>query len=236
MSDSPQPGLSRTDHADRAAMWAALRDRIGRLLSDGIARDGRGSLILSGGRTPIPLFEALSTLDIGWDKVDISLADERWVPETDPDSNAALIRRHLLADKAKGARLIPLFDEGGSAAARADAAGKRIAVMKRPFDCVILGMGDDGHTASLFPDAPELAAGLTQPGPCLAMTPASVPQARITLPLPALLDTAEILLVLAGAGKAAVLDRAFEPGPVEEMPVRAVLRQTQAPVAVHWAP
>ncbi len=229
--------IDHIDHTNRAALMAGLAERIAICLATGISENGRASLVVSGGRTPKPMFDELSKKDIDWSKVTITLADERWVPEDDPASNAALVRQSLLINNAAAAHFIPLYVFDRSAQESETALGAGLSSMQRPFDCVILGMGDDGHTASLFPDAPELPKAMRaiRGEVCLAMTPPSQSQTRITLTLPALMNCKRLFLLIAGEGKKQVLKQAMADGPTEAMPIRGVLRQTIVPLEIHWA-
>jgi 6-phosphogluconolactonase len=112
------------------------------------------------------------------------------------------------------------------------------ARVPRPFDVTVLGMGDDGHTASLFPSSPNLKSALNPSAiaGCVGMWSPTPPQARISLNLSALLDSRRIFLFLVGEQKWRTYLRACEPGPTQDMPVRAVLRQEKTPVEVVWAP
>ncbi|HSK39017.1 MAG TPA: 6-phosphogluconolactonase [Arenibaculum sp.] len=228
--------IERYDFADADTLLDALAEKLGRTLAEAIARRGTASLVVSGGRTPEALFGRLAGLDIDWAKVGVTLADERWVPPSDPASNEAMVRRTLLTGRAATAGFVPLYtghatpEEGEADCAEA------LRHLPRPFDALILGMGDDGHTASLFPGAPTLAEALAGPAVCRAVRAPGAPQPRITLTLPTLLESRRIHLLVTGAGKRAALEAALAAGPVEAMPVRAVLRQDRVPVEIHWAP
>jgi 6-phosphogluconolactonase len=215
----------------------ALAEHLAAALRTDIAQRSRASLAVSGGSTPVPLFERLSALDIPWQQVLITLADERWVDAASPDSNEALVRCHLLKKRAAAATFIGLKTAAATAAAGAADCEARLAALPRPFTAVILGMGNDGHTASLFPCAPQFAeaADLRCGTRCAALRPQTAPHERISLTLPALLDTREIILHITGPEKKAVLERALAAGPPEEMPIRFILRQQTAPLAVYWA-
>lgn len=221
---------------DAQALASQLAADIAQRLRAAVADRGRASLVVSGGRTPVPMFEALRTEPLAWERVTVTLADERWVPADAPDSNERLVRAHLLQDAAAAACFVGLTT--AAATPEAGRAGVEAALQSvpRPFDVVVLGMGNDGHTASLFPDAPELQAGLTARALCVPAHPPSVPQARISMTLAALLDSREILLHLVGADKRDIYERALAGQEVEDMPVRAVLHQDQVPVHLYWAP
>ncbi|MCP5012357.1 MAG: 6-phosphogluconolactonase, partial [Aestuariibacter sp.] len=133
------------------ALNTAFADDIARLLSDAIASRGKASLMVSGGRTPLPLFQALCNADIDWSNVDVSLVDERWVDEQDDASNTKLVKQNLMVGKAAAARFVDMKSAESDAADAVLDCEARLATMSQPFDVLILGMGEDGHTASLFP-------------------------------------------------------------------------------------
>jgi 6-phosphogluconolactonase len=221
-------------------------DALSRELASGIAAHlapaidlrGQASLIVSGGRSPIALFERLRVQTLAWDRVCIGLADERWVEPTHPDSNERLVREVLLKEKAFAARFLGLKNAAPSPDLGAVAAWETFARVPRPFDMTLLGMGDDGHTASLFPGSPNLRTALNPAAAagCVGMRAPSAPQARLSLNLSALLDSRRIAILIQGDGKLRTYEAALGAGPVEDMPVRAVLRQQRTPVEVFWAP
>ncbi len=223
---------------DSSTLVAVLAAQVAELLRVGIKERGRASLVVSGGSTPVPFFAALSELTLDWGKVVITLADERWVDPSDADSNERLVREHLLQNRAIAARFVGLKTGASTAVQGEKECGDRLALLPRPFDVLILGMGNDGHTASLFPQATGLgeALALDSGKLCVAITPPVAPHERMTLTLPALLHSRQIILHLVGPDKRTVYERAMAKGPVVEMPIRAVLGQTIAPVTVFWAP
>jgi len=230
-------GPTEHEYPDAAALQTALCGLIGGDLAKAVERDGRASLVVSGGSTPIPLFRNLSALDLPWEKVAIVPADERWVPADHEDSNENMIRRVLLRGNAARAAFVALKTAHESPEAAAADRSAAVAKLPRPFSVVILGMGNDGHTASLFPDTEALQAALADDAPlCAAVRPKHAPHPRISLTLPALLDSRRIILHLKGEDKHRTYRKALEPGAVEAMPVRAILRQRKVPVEVFWSP
>lgn len=213
-----------------------LADEVAADLRDAVDGRGGAALVVSGGRTPGDLFARLPSRPVDWGRVAVTLADERWVPAGHASSNEGLVRRTLLTGPASAARFVPLYGGEPSPEEGEAACARRIGELPRPFDLVLLGMGEDGHTASLFPGASNLGAGLAGPAPCLAMRPPGAAEPRLTLTLPVLLDARRVVLLVTGTAKRAVLDAALGPGPVEEMPIRAVLRQERTPVEIFWAP
>jgi len=210
--------------------------KIADALRQGIAANGKASLVVSGGRTPLDLFIQLTRQELDWSKVVITLADERWVSPDNGASNEKLVRNNLLQGFAASATFIGLKNDAASPFEGADQTEQALKALPRPIDVVILGMGDDGHTASLFPGASNLAAALALDSDrtCMGMTPLTAPLDRITLTLPVLLDSRNIYLHLMGEAKREVYERAEKGTDVNEMPVRAVLNQQQTPVNVYW--
>ncbi|WP_243317631.1 6-phosphogluconolactonase [Geothrix paludis] len=227
---------SLREYPDQARLIASLAQDVARRLKEDLARRERAVLVVSGGRSPVPLFQALARQVLPWERVTVTLADERWVPADHPDSNEALVRDHLLQGAAAAAQLVPLFTGDATPEQGASKASAALAELPRPFSRVILGMGEDGHIASLFPGAAELTEGLTTEAAALAVHPPHAPHPRLSLSLRALLDTRDLVLMISGPAKRRVLERALEEGPVEDLPVRAILRQTAVPVSVCWAP
>ena len=222
--------------AGKQQLAESLARDVAEQLNDAISKRGKASLVVSGGSTPKPFFTALREQNVDWDKVYVTLADERWVDNSHTDSNEKLVRENLLVG---GMNFVPLKNASADAAAGVDAANRAIESMPLPFDVTILGMGDDGHTASLFPTAAELehALNVAEAGVyCAALNPPSyASHPRMTLTLPALLNSRRIILHITGAGKQDVYEKACRFGPVAEMPIRAVLRQEMTPVDVYWA-
>ena len=224
------------EFADREALAQALAKRIAGLLSAAVERRGEGLLAVSGGTTPARLFEVLSDEPIAWDKVTVTLVDERFVPPSSPRSNAALVTAKLLRGKAAAARFLPLFRKGETLDEAAADGDRAVAALPFPFDAVILGMGGDGHTASFFPDALELPALLDTEN-SLALMPVhadSAGEPRLTLTLPRIVAAGFLALHIEGDEKRAAFERAMGDGP--QLPIRAVLDASPRPVEVFWAP
>ena len=207
-------------------------------LARAIAARGQAGLLISGGHSPAGLLGQLSSQALDWSRVSIALVDERWVEPTDPASNERMVREALLHGGAAAARFRGLKNPAPSPDLGAAAAWNASAHLPRPVDVTVLGMGDDGHTASLFPGSPNLkrALDLATPESYIGMWSPSAPHARLSLNLSALLDSRRIVIFLLGEGKFRAYAAACGPGPVEEMPIRAVLRQVRVPVDVVWAP
>jgi 6-phosphogluconolactonase len=227
-----------TKFADLGALSRALADQIAAALKAAIAARGLASLVVSGGKSPLQLFEQLRAEKLDWSRVCIALADERWVDPGDAESNEKLVREHLLRGPAASARFHGLKNGAPTPDMGAVSAWETFARVPRPFDAVVLGMGDDGHTASLFPGSPNLPRALNQSAVagCVGMWAPVPPQPRLSLNLSALLDSRRIVLLISGAGKWRTYLAAGAPGAEQEMPVRAVLRQSHTPVEVMWSP
>lgn len=222
--------------ADRAALAAALAGDVAAALARRIRSGGKAVLAVSGGRTPVAFLEALSAVRLPWRDVIVTLVDERWVPEDHPRSNAALVRAHLLRGSAAAADFRPLYrplprPEDGLDSVRAE-----LADLPQPFAAIVLGMGDDGHTASFFPGGDRLAEALDPAGQALVevMHAPGAGEARLTLTLPPILSADLVALHIEGEGKRKVLQDALAGSDAATMPVRAVL--AARPVTIHWAP
>lgn len=230
--------ITRHDWPDRDALAGKLAQDIAMHLTARLASSGAALLAVSGGTTPVRFFEALAKTGIDWSRVTITLVDERWVDESSPRSNAALVRHHLLTGKAAGARFLPLYSPDHTPEAGWLAAELRLRTAPMPMTVAILGMGEDGHTASYFPGGDRLDAALdprTKRMTEIIRAPAAG-EPRITLTLATLLAAERLVLHIEGETKRQVLERALAEGPVTNMPVRAVLHQNRVPVEVHWAP
>ncbi len=224
--------------ADADSLARELAARVAGLLSQGLAARGRASLVVSGGRSPVKLFEQLRSQALDWGRVSIALADERWVDPAGPDSNEHLVRDVLLRDRAAAAGFLGLKNAAPTPDAGAVAAWETFARVPRPFDAVLLGMGDDGHTASLFPGSPNLPRALDTAAAagCVGMLAPVPPQPRLSLNLSALLDARQVILSINGEAKWRRYEAALEAGPPQDMPVRGVLHQHHTPVEVCWSP
>jgi 6-phosphogluconolactonase len=227
--------LTRRDFSDKQQLADALADAVAGNLKAGVASRGAASLAVSGGSTPARFFKALSErADVPWDKVTVTLVDERWVDEASDRSNGRLVKANLLKGRAAAAKFAPLYQGGDEPDASAAGAVQR--QVPQPFDAAILGMGNDGHTASFFPGGDSLAEALTTEGPVVAIQAPGAGEPRVTLTLKVLLASKALYLHIEGEEKVATLRLAEAEGPVEAMPVRAILRQTQTPLTIYWCP
>ena len=219
------------------ALDAALSER----LIDGLvaAIDARGEAILavSGGRTPAGLFECLSEAPLDFSKVMITLTDERCVPLDHPDSNAQMVERLLLQRNAKQSRFIPLYDSAMDRAAQCQSLNLQFNRLPI-FDAVVLGMGLDGHTASLFPGATGLPAAmdLSSDTAVTLIQPLTAPHARMTLTAARLLKTRALILHVTGDEKLSLLNEVSGGADAMQYPVGLFLAQNAPATEVFWAP
>jgi 6-phosphogluconolactonase len=222
------------------AMIATLADEIVARLKAGVAEHGEASFVVSGGTTPGALFDELAKRDAPWEKVTITLSDERWSDPAQDGSNEYLVRSRLLKGKAATAKFVPMKTPDATPDEGVPKTEKAIAAIRRPFDITLLGMGDDGHTASLYPRSEELKTALDTSAPALVHAVHAKNAAktgdRMTLTLRAILDTKWIVLLIKGAQKMKTYEAAESGSDVLEMPVRNVLGQSKVPVAVFWSP
>lgn len=240
MSEINAMAWQEQHHPNSAQMCAAMVRELGALITDALAARGRATLALAGGRTPLPLYRALAALPLRWDAVTLIPTDERWVNTTDPASNVRELRVAFAA--ADGVNIVSLLPETLGPIAAAEFANAQLVAQPQAFDGVILGMGADGHFASLFPGAVALAAGLDRNDstPALvvvpAVLPADAPFARISLSLSRLLHSRRRLLLISGTTKLEVLSRAKGQVPPEVLPISALLHDPTHPLDVHWSP
>lgn len=219
--------MTLTEHPDREALTLGVAQAITEALGMALKVRERAVLCLPGGSTPVPVFKALAAARLEWDRVIVIPSDERWVPPDHPRSNARLIRRNLIEEGA-GAELIELYADGLDPQAGAALASERIAPLL-PLSVLLLGMGEDMHTASLIPGAEGLEAALDASAPPVLPVQTAA-EARVTLTVPALCSATEAFLMITGPEKREALDRAAAL-PVEEAPVRAILKG----LMVHYA-
>ncbi|HEX7914534.1 6-phosphogluconolactonase [Rudaea sp.] len=226
--------------ADGAQLADALAVAVADNLAQAIAVRGHALLAVSGGKTPQRFFHALSQQSLDWTKVVATLVDERWVPANDARSNEAFVRANLLQGRAAAARFAPLYQAGiATPEEGVHAVSARIAMLDLPFDALVLGMGEDGHTASFFPGGDKLAEAIDPNGHALIL-PMRAPGAgepRITLTLPAILDSRAIYLHIEGERKREVLESArYVAATNRAYPISAVLGNARTPVRVYWCP
>jgi len=220
---------------DAAAMAPRVADHVQAIIRSAIAERGSACAALPGGRTPLPIFAELAGRALDWRLVTLLPTDDRLVPPGDPLSNAGLIRAHF---GGTGARLLTLFDDRLSADEAGRVADDKLRTLRWPLDLVWLGMGSDGHTASILPGpdfdaaldgAPERRACGVTPDPL----PADAPVARVTLTLPALVDARSLMLTINGEEKRAVAEQAIKEGSSSSLAIGRVLAAAHTPVTIH---
>ena len=229
------------EFATRTEADAALTEWVKNCVQKGIANKGEATIMLSGGSTPVKAYEALSIAELDWNKVKIGLVDDRWVDEENPGSNAAMIRRALLKDKAASAKLITLKTEDETPQEGVEDLERRLAKISKPFDVCVMGMGSDGHTASWFPGSLGLTAALDieNSNYVCAINANGAPvagdyQHRISLTLTGVMHAREIVLYITGQEKLDVFRNAYRFS-VEDRPVKALLAAGPR-LTVFWAP
>ncbi|MGB5492270.1 MAG: 6-phosphogluconolactonase [Woeseiaceae bacterium] len=212
----------------------AAAERIAELLVTRLESQAEASIVVSGGTTPRQCMSALAKTPLDWQRVQVALSDERWVAADHEDSNERLVREALLVDEAAAAKLLPVFADDVSPEERCEALQNPLPVL--PFACSLIGMGADGHFASLFPDADQLTQGLDVEGGRLyiPVTTAASPHPRISMTLAGISRSDEIALLFFGEEKLAVYRQALELA--NGYPVSRLLRQKRAPVRLFWAP
>ncbi len=207
---------------------------ISQILEEGINQNGSASLLVSGGSTPKPLFEKLSIIDISWEKVTIALVDERWVPNTNKDSNELLVKENLLQNKASKAKFVGMYIENKDVDKAQSEVSKKYKTIY-PFDIVVLGMGNDSHTASLFPNNKKLkeAYDLENENLCISITPDTAPYKRMSLTLGGILSAKNIILHIEGEEKLKVYEDALKSNDIFKTPISAVLNNKKTDVEVY---
>ena len=223
---------------DTAAWAEAAAARLADALAAGIAANGRAVFAGAGGSTPSPIYARLAQADLDWSKVTATLVDERYVPETSPESNAALMKQTLLTGPASAARFLPLYAPSVTVDRAAAEASKALAAEGARLDAVLLGMGEDGHICSMFPDSPTLKTLLTPDlKPAVYGVPPgrdsmAPPQERLSINLPYLVGARRVVLALTGAKKRAVFEREAQGDP-RVHPIAAMIA-AKVPLEVLW--
>jgi 6-phosphogluconolactonase len=224
------------EFSNRSAASHAAAELIADSISSCLEQQSECGLVVSGGSTPGSCFDELSVLPLDWSKVIVIPSDERWVPADHPDSNERLIRERLLRHQAAQGGFLPLFRDGVAADEAPALIDQSLSRLPSPLGCVMLGMGEDGHFASLFPDFDGLKPALDPDNKILSLLvkTAGSPHLRISLSLAALLNTRQTVLLIFGRSKRQVFEAAEQGG--SGFPVESLLRHNTSPLTVIWAP
>lgn len=219
---------------DMRALQTALTEALLAALSKAIARKGHAVMALPGGTTPVPLFKALAEKTFNWCNVTITLTDERWVKNTHADSNEGLLRTRLLDHC--NANFVPLKSDALTAKEGQRITEQKLSRILYPMDICVVGMGEDGHIASIFSDSPELGSAIDPSNNqhCIAISRANSPQERLSLTLNTLINTQKIILLIQGDKKRKVYLEAKDAIENNDSPISQMLHQSQAPIDVYW--
>ena len=233
--------MAHSEHffSNRESLTDALCQRLSASISEHIKLRNKANLALPGGTSPIPMLQSLAKQNIDWSSVNLTLTDERWVPSNHPDSNEGLLRQHLLNQI--DAHFIPLKNAAHTPKAGQKEIESSLEQHCLPLDLCVLGMGDDGHIASLFPNSPEInIATLAQNTQhCIAVNPPHITQARLSLTLNTMMQARELVLLIMGKPKQAAYQRALSLSTYTEylsLPVSFILHQEKVPIHIYWAP
>lgn len=224
-------------YEDRAALDRELAEHISAALREAIDKHGTASMAVSGGSTPKGVFSELSQQDLDWSSVTITLVDDRWVDPTHEDSNELLVNTFLRTSRAASAQFVSLHSDHAHPSEAQPVIESRLNAFDT-IDVMMLGMGGDGHFASLFPDSDVLEQGLNLAGDqaCIAVDPPVAPHARMSMTLPRIFDSRFLILHITGDDKLDVLQRAREQQDPLVLPIAAVLASSAPDLAIYWAP
>lgn len=222
---------------ERSALDSALAAKVADLLVKGIAENGSASIAVSGGSTPKGFFLALSQKSLDWDKVTITLADERWVDGASDASNSTLVKQNLLINNASKANFFEIKLPGDLTSEAIDQLNSAAQEKLLPLDVLILGMGEDGHTASIFPCSDQIneALDLNNTNQFIKVIPQTAPHERISFTYRALIESKQVFLHICGENKKDVLALANNDSDIKKMPIRAFLNHSQIETQIYWA-
>lgn len=229
--------------SDRSSLFSALAEECESLLASGIEKNGSATMLVSGGSTPLPLYQQLSSSNLPWSNINVALVDERWVDDDHPGSNELFIKNSLLRDRAREAVFVKMKTVADTAEQGLTRCEKCYRELPTPFDLTILGMGTDGHTASLFPYSKglELALDKENENLCAAIQAdqsdvTGLLTERMSLTFSGLMKSRQLHLLMTGEEKLAVYRQALSHSQEGLLPISAILHQYEIPVIVYWAP
>jgi len=226
---------------DRAAMIESLYQVFSKDLAQALQQQSSATLLLSGGSTPIPLYQRISTANISWEDVSVALVDERWLDAEHAASNERLLIENMLINKAATANFTGMKNQYQSPFDGEAECNARYANLPSPYTICLLGMGSDGHTASLFPQAQGLVAALDSNQYCAPIRAVKSDVTgdnveRMTMTPWSILQSRRLILLMTGADKWEVFQQAHQSGASKELPISIFIHQDRVPLEVYWAP
>lgn len=226
----------------REELFSKVANKCASRLTRGVEKQGRASFVVPGGTTPAPMFAKLSKMSLDWHNILVAPSDERWLEVTHEQSNQRLIETNLLLNHAAKARLMPLKNEAETPTLGEQIAEQNISELEQPFDVCLLGMGNDGHFASLFPGTSQLAEALDPESSkkCIGIDATGCSVAgeytqRMSLTLSAILNSKLIVVLITGDEKLKVIEQAKQRLSPFDKPISALLHQNNTPVEIYWA-
>ncbi len=229
--------------SNREELFERTAQRCQQLLQSGLAKNATASFVVPGGTTPAPVFEHLSKQSLDWKNIQIALSDERWLDASHEQSNQKLIENSLLINNARAAQFFTMKNNHETAKSGEEDCNNNFKQLHFPIDVVMLGMGPDGHFASLFPHTEQIqqALDLESTKLCMAIDAkgcevAGAHTQRMSLTLSALTNSKAIILLFTGEEKLQVLHDAKDAGDLSNLPVSALINQNRSPIEVYWAP
>lgn len=226
------------EYEGAAEMAEAVAGDIAFIAESALDARGQALLALAGGKTPVAAYEALAKTKLDWKRITIIPTDDRLVAPTDALSNVAMLAKIFIP---KGARVLPIASAATDPQLAGNAAEARLSDLHWPPDLVLLGVGADGHTASILP-GPDLEGALEAPKGRRAVgvrpdpLPPEAPVARVTLTRGAILSARTLMLALTGADKRKVVEKAIKEGAKSAYPIGRVLAKAEQPIDIHWSP
>jgi 6-phosphogluconolactonase len=228
--------MSKKEHCfeTQEELVAHLSQSIAQNLKEAIQTKGIATLLVSGGSTPKPLFETLRKMPLAWDKMKIGLCDERWVESDHEDSNAKLVQEYLLQEEASAATFVGMYNGEQEISLAEEVCSETLKAELFPFDVLVLGMGTDAHTASLFPNNERLEEAFETDELCIMIEPTTAKHERMSLTLNTILSAKHLYLHFEGEEKQKVYEEALKGEDTMKMPIRAVLNQNIKEIEVYY--